>query len=153
MGSVLFVLPMGDKIDALKLSKDAMGIELQALQTQYDDLSELSEKVAASETTRAWLKAAVPAGYQEDTLLLELAQMAEDLNFELNAVNFSDTVDEVNGNKLSVTANFNGTYEDLVAFLQKIETADRLMQVTSLGVQRISTSEIGFSLALEAYYQ
>ena len=153
VGSVLFVLPMRDKISELQASKDTLTAELQTLDAEYESLAALSEAVAASETTRNALKAAVPTGYDQEDLLLELSQMATDLDFTLNAVNFSSTVDTDLGTTLTITANFDGTYDDLVGLLQKIETADRLMQVTSMSVQRTSTSDIAFNLSIEAYYQ
>ena len=153
VGSLLFVLPLRDKIAVLQANEGTLSGELQTLEARYDSLATLSEEVAVSETTRNALKAAVPTGYDQESLVLELSQMATDLRFTLNALNFSNTVDAELGTTITITANFDGSYEDLVAFLQKIETAERLMQVTSMNVQRTSTSTIAFSLTIEAYYQ
>ncbi len=153
VGSVVFVLPMRDKIAELKVTKDAITSEVASLETTYSDLQALSEQVATSESTRDALKAAVPSGYDQDSLLLELSTMGEDLGFKLNAVTFGDTVSETYGNTITISANISGTYDDLVAFLKEIEDAKRLMQVSSMSVQRTSSSEISVSLAIEAYYQ
>ncbi len=153
VGSVVFVLPMRDKIAELKVAKEAATTEVATLESTYADLQALSEQVATSESTRDALKAAVPSGYDQDSLLLELSSMGEDLGFKINAITFGDTVSEQYGNTISISANITGTYDDLVAFLQEVEAADRLMQVTSMSVQRTSSSAISFSLTLEAYYQ
>lgn len=153
VGSVVFVLPMRDKIAELKVAKEAATAEVATLESTYADLQALSEQVATSESTRDALKAAVPSGYDQDSLLLELSSMGEDLGFKINAITFGDTVSEQYGNTISISANITGTYDDLVAFLQEVEAADRLMQVTSMSVQRTSSSAISFSLTLEAYYQ
>ncbi len=153
VGVLAFVLPMRGTVAELEVTKAAKADELQALQSELDALSTLASQVAESETTKQALLAAVPVGYSQDELILELSQMAQDSNFSLNAMNFSQSVDENFGNTLSITANFSGSYDDLINFLQKLETAERLIRVTSLNVQLTSTSTVTFNLGLEAYYQ
>lgn len=153
LGTVLFVLPMRDDIEAYKTQEEAIAAEVANYETQLSELSALSEQVATSETTKQTLMAAVPSGYSQDELILELSGIAEDLSFTLNAVNFSDQTSEEFGNSVVMTANFSGTYEELIAFLQKVETAERLMRVVSLNVQRTSTTDIAFNIGIEAYYQ
>lgn len=153
VGSLLFVLPLHDKITALESTKETLAGELQGLEARYQELASFSEEVTASEATKNALKNAVPSGYDQEDLILELSAMAEDLKFTLNALSFSDSVDADFGPTLTVTANFDGSYDDLVAFLQKIEAADRLMRVTSMNVQHTSTSAVTFNLTIEAYYQ
>ena len=153
LGSLLFVLPMRDEVEVLKASEASLAEELVVLESEYQSLATLAEEVSTSETTNQMLMAAVPTGFSQDDLILELSEMATELGFTLNAVNFSDTVDQDFGKTISISANFSGTYEQLIAFLQKLETAERLMRVLSLNVQRTSTSDVSFNISLEAYYQ
>ncbi len=153
LGATVFVLPMRDEIAVLETTRDAASTELQTLQAQYQSLSDLSEEVATSETTKQSLMAAVPSGYAQDQLLLDLSAMATDLSFKLNALNFSDTTSEEFGPTVTLTANFSGSYDQLIALLQKMETSDRLMRVVSLNVQRTSSTDIAFNMSIEAYYQ
>lgn len=153
LGGTVFVLPMREEIAALQVSKETLSGELQTLQTQYQSLSDLSEKITTSETTKQSLKAAVPTGYSQDQLLLDISKVASDLKFTLNAVNFSDTTSEEFGKTITMTANFSGSYDQLITLLQKLETSDRLMRVVSLNVQRTSGTEIAFNMSIEAYYQ
>ncbi len=153
LGSLLFVLPMRDEVEVLKASEASLAEELVVLESEYQSLATLAEEVSTSETTKQTLMNAVPSGYAQDELILELSEMATELGFTLNTVNFSDTVSQEFGKTLSISANFSGTYEQLIAFLQKLETAERLMRVLSLNVQRTSTSDISFNISLEAYYQ
>lgn len=153
VGSLLFVLPLRDTIDALKTTRAGLKNNLATLEAEYEDLAALAEEVTTSETTRQSLMTAVPSGYSQDELILELSEMSSELGFTLNAVTFSSTLSQDLGKALTVNANFSGTYEQLIAFLQKLETAKRLLRVLSLNVQRTTTSEISFNLSLEAYYQ
>jgi Tfp pilus assembly protein PilO len=151
--SVVFVLPMRKKVEELRASRDLRVTEVEALEGDYTELKALSEEVVKSESTREALKTAVPVGYDQDALLLELSELAKDLGFALNAVNFSDSVSQDYGKTIGISANFTGTYEDLVGFLQKLEGADRLLRVTNMSVQRVSSADISFSVNIEAYYQ
>lgn len=153
VGSVLFVLPMRDTIAELKITRDSVSDELQGLQSELESLEMLAEDVGKSEATKTALLSAVPSGYSQDALILELYEISDGLNFDLNAMNFSGSVDQELGDVISVSANFSGSYDDLIDFLQKLENADRLMQVTSLSVQLTSTEDVVFNLNIEAYYQ
>jgi Tfp pilus assembly protein PilO len=153
VGVAVFVFPMREKVAGLKVERDAISDQLQGLQSELDSLTALSEDVAKSEATKDALLASVPSGYSQDGLILELSEMSEDLSFDLNAMNFSQSVSQDYGNTVTVAANFSGSYDDLIDFLQKLEIASRLMRVTSLSVQLTSTESVVFNLNIEAYYQ
>lgn len=153
VGGSFFVLPMRTTIEGLSTQRDTVTEELTTLQTEYDSLSALADEVAQSQTTKDALMKAVPSGYSEDTLILDVAAMASDVGFKLNAMSFSDDTDPDLGNIISITANMTGNYDQLVDFLQKVESSARLMQVKSLNIQRTSATAIAFNVQLEAYYQ
>ena len=147
------VMPMSDEVDALKAEVESASNELQGLQSEYEALSALAEEVAASEATKTALLSAVPQGPEQDELIDELAGLAEDAGFDLNAVNFSLSTDNHSGDHLRVTANFTGLYDELIEFLQNLEGANRLMEVSSLSLQRTTTEDIVFNLTIQAYHQ
>ena len=80
-------------------------------------------------------------------------ELAEDSGFDSNVISFSLRTDQEYGNTLGVSMSLVGAYDDLITLLQAIESAERLMQVQSIAVQRTSTTDISFSLSLETYYQ
>lgn len=153
VGSLVFVLPMRDSIVALTAQEAALTTELIELNTQYEDLSALSKEVSQSETAKQKLLTAVPVGYNQDSLILDLTDLAEQTGFRLNAISFSLGQSELYGKTITVATSVQGSFSQMIEFLQKIEGANRLMRVTSLSVQRLSASDVGFNLAIEAYYQ
>jgi Tfp pilus assembly protein PilO len=153
VGVFVLIMPMRDKVTDLKADKQVVADQLQGLQSEYEDLEALSSEVATSSTVKNDLLDSVPVGYSQDELILELADLADDAEFDLNAMNFAASVDQASGNFVSVSANFDGDYGDLIKFLQALEGADRLMRVSSLSVQLTSTEEVVFNLNIEAYYQ
>ena len=153
VGSVVFVLPMRESIVTLSAQKDTLTEELLVLDTQYEDLSALSKEVSQSETAKLKLLSSVPVGYNQDSLILDLTDLADQTGFQLNSIAFSLGQSALYGKTITVATSVKGSFDQLIEFLQKLEGANRLMRVTSLGVQRLSATEVGFNLAIEAYYQ
>jgi Tfp pilus assembly protein PilO len=150
---MVFVLPMRGDVDALRVEKEALTGQLQAAENEYSSLQALSEEVSGSNSVREELLAAVPEGFSQDDLILELSEIADGAGFKLNAMNFSESVSQNYGSMVTVAANLSGDYEDLLKFLQKVENAERLMRVTSVSVQLTSTEDVVFNLNIEAYHQ
>lgn len=153
VGFVLFVLPLKATVAELSLSKAESASVLEGLQSDYESLEQLSQEVSNSEATKEALVNAVPVGPAQDDLILELSEMATDASFDLNAMSFTDSIDQTYGNTLTISVNLTGSYDDLVDFLQKVEGAERLMTVKSLSVQLTTTTDVVFNLSIEAYYQ
>ncbi len=150
---MVFVLPMRGDVDALRVEKEALTGQLQAAENEYSSLQALSEEVSGSNSVREELLDAVPEGFSQDDLILELSEIADGAGFKLNAMNFSESVSQNYGSMVTVAANLSGDYEDLLKFLQKVENAERLMRVTSVSVQLTSTEDVVFNLNIEAYHQ
>ncbi len=145
--------PMKDNVEDLAVQRDAASVELQGLQSQYEELAALAAKVSESAASKAKFLASVPVGTAQDKLLDELTKISADLKIDMNSISFSKSTDKDFGNYLNVSASFKGSYSELISFLQKIENAERLMRVTTLSVQLTSTTDAVFTLGLEAYYQ
>lgn len=150
---MVFVWPMRGTIDDLRAERDSLSEQLQAVQVEYDTLVSLSNDVSSSETARDELLKAVPEGFSQDELILELSKLASAAGFHLNAMNFSESVNQDYGQMVTVAANLSGDYSNLIKFLQKLETSERLMRVTSISVQLTSTQDVVFNLNIEAYHQ
>ena len=153
LGGLLFVMPMRDNVSALNTQVDAASVELQDLQSQYDKLAAISSKVDESTGAKAELLNAVPVGPAEDKLLDGIVAMADEFDLAMNSISFSKSTDNNFGNVLTVSANFKGSYDQLISFLQKIESSNRILRVSNLSVQLTSTEDAIFNLSIESYYQ
>lgn len=153
LGGVFFVSPMRDNVASLTVQQEAASTELQGLQSQYEELAALAAKVSESEATKNKLLASVPVGMAQDKILDELTKITADLKIDMNSISFGKSSDKDFGNYLNISANFKGTYAQLISFLQKVENAERLMRITTLSVQLTSTTDAVFTMGLEAYYQ
>ncbi len=153
LGLVLFILPMQRANKALQLDKREAVAERQEAQLSLEKLSQLSDELSASESTKKALLRAVPSGLSQDALILELKELADEADFNVNNMSFSERNSEGLGEVLSVGLSLAGDYSDLTTLLELIEEADRLMEVSSISVQRIDPQSILFNLTVEAFYQ
>ena len=148
-----FVLPTRDDITALKVQKETSAGELSVLDSEYNELTNLSNEVAKSEAAKVALLDALPVGTAQDSMILELTDLAEASGFALNAISFTEGSDEAFGKTLTANVNVSGEYKKVISLLSGIESAKRLMRVKSIGIQRTSETGISANLSIEAYYQ
>jgi Tfp pilus assembly protein PilO len=74
---------------------------------------------------------------------------AKDHNYTYEAVEGSDTL-----GMLAITANFEGTYADLVAFVNQIDRARRLVIIESLQAQPVQGSAtLAITMKLDAFFR
>ena len=152
-GGFFFIRPLNEAKGLAQADADAKALELETLQSEYDELKALSDEVAKSAAKKEALLAAVPVGPAQDDLILDLTKLTAELGYDVNAINFAMQADPNLGNTISITANFVGSYDDLIGFLQKLENASRLFSVSSISVQKTSTTDVVFNLNIKAYYQ
>ncbi len=151
-GTVLFVLPTRTVVAELQVQELTLADALSVLEFKVNSLSALSEQVSQSDAAKTSLKRSLPVGMAQDQLILDLKNLATSTGFSVNSLNFSQAQHSL-GPSLLISANVTGTYDKLLEFLQKLENAERLIRVTSMNVQRTSTTDVVFSLQMEALYQ
>lgn len=134
---------------------------LNQVQAQVAEFASLESSLPVAETERKKILQAVPVGLNQDQLVEDLSAIAETVGISLNSVTFSLQSSQNSASKslhlVSMAANFNGSYSDLVSLLKAFEGNARRFKVTSIGVQLAEVTEEGqqmnFSVSLEAYYQ
>ncbi len=149
----LWILPTNARIQALKIQRDQVISERQAAETSYATLQTLSADLSQSQSIQDDLLKAVPVGYSQDSLISELFSLAQNLKFSLSTVSFSPSTGETGAGVLQISASLQGSEDDLITFIRRIEEADRLLDLKSFSVQDFSATEVIFNLSLEAYYQ
>jgi Tfp pilus assembly protein PilO len=106
------------------------------------------------------IDAALPAQKDESTIALQLHNLAAANSMQLNSLTFaastvpsavSQTV--AAGGALAVPISFqlSGTYQQLQGFLQGQERLSRYTSVTSLGISSTGSSNLAFSISLNAF--
>ena len=150
--------PASDQVKGLQADLTSSESELSNLQEQLIELEILEEALPVNEEERAKILEMVPIGLNQDDLVRNLDDIAEEANVRLNSMSFSlQNVEGATANVVSVVCNMSGSYEDLGRLLESFENNDRLFKVVSIGVQLGDVNEDGqqmtFSITIEAYYQ
>lgn len=145
-------MPLREKVTAHRLQKETVASQQQLLETQLSDLKSLSQTVTESAATKTALQKAVPEGYGQDALILELSQIASEQELTLSGMGFSP-VSEDGRSYLKLALNVSGPYDAFIPFLQGLESADRLIRVNSISVQRTGSEAAVFNINLDAFHQ
>ena len=131
--------------------------------TLADELSAIqaTEKTASTDGTLSEVEAkelasAIPVDFDQDGLILDINHIAKSADVTFNALTFS-----VNKTaaipSVTISAGFQGAYQNLTRFLKLIETNPRKMIIKNASISR-STSEAGFelvnlNLTMESYFR
>lgn len=160
LGAVFYVKPLWDEVSSLSLGRDDKLNQKTLLTQKLTDLQKLQQGLdVGSEISKQTTLAAIPEKLEQDTLLLELTDIALKNDVALNGINFSISTAQIPGqvSKVGINTNLTGNESDLVAFLKGVEANPRKIVVKSITVQlgesSLGLSQVNFNLSMESYYQ
>ncbi len=125
---------------------------LSLLEVQKNELN-LSSEVAMNN-----LRNSIPIEMQQDMVIRDLISISDTNKVSLNSISFGKGGESAEGVfVLRVNAGFEGGFNDLIRFLEGLETNSRKFTVNSISVQLASLTVGGvrranFSLAMETYF-
>ena len=141
---LFLIRPMGESIDQIQTDVDAKSTELTAVQTQVDALAAAEEKYkVTTEPLRIESLKAVPTSMQQDEVIRDLVNIAANNAIVLRSVSFGRGSGVQDGvSSLRISSSFEGSYQDLIKFLEGLEENGRLFKVDTISVQ---VQDLGFS--------
>ncbi|MBI4975604.1 type 4a pilus biogenesis protein PilO [Candidatus Peregrinibacteria bacterium] len=122
--------------------------EYESAETQLD----LSSEVQKKEVLKS-----VPDNLNQDGVIKDLIKISKAHDIKLNSLSFGKGVGKNSIGVLRINASFEGSYSDLISFLEGIEQNARLFVVDSVSVQ-VSKEEVlnvekaNFSLSIQAFF-
>lgn len=159
-GYTFLVRPVSTRLDALKADVLAKTTQVQELKTRLDNLNKAEQELQlTSEVQRVESRKAVPVGINEDQVIKDIIQIAEDNNVNLNSISFAKGSSNKEGiGSLRISSTFEGNYGDLTNFLVGLEQNGRIFRVDSVSVQinKLAISDLeraSFSLSIDTYFQ
>jgi len=159
-GYVFFTSGIAADVDTLKADVATKTVELDSVKSQVDQMEEAQEVLDLStEVKRLDSLKAIPVNMDQDDVLRDIVDIADDNEIELTTIGFGNGVNSDNNvGVLRVNAGFQGDYGDLTNFLEGLEQNARLFRVDSINVQVddldiSSIKKVVFSLSMEAYFQ
>lgn len=159
-GYSFYTRSLADENSQLSADISSKTAELQALQTQIKTLKSAEDEYELStEVERLESLKAIPLGLNQDEVINDLTEIAENYDITLHSISFGKgQVNSEGVASLRISASFEGNYLDLTDFLEGLEQNARLFVVDSISVQ-VSQAEISnteranFSLTIEAFFQ
>lgn len=156
LGVVFWLNPLRSEIAGLKAERDEAKENLEEQKASLTGLKVIQEELPISEAEQESLERAVPTEADQDSLITDLSETADEAGISLNSINFN-LGEKEDFKTVNISANFSGNYEDLLNFLTALEQNERKIQVKSISVQlgetNASGQEVSFNLNMEAYYQ
>lgn len=155
---LLVAKPLRTEVLALSQGLVTQQAELDVLNTEIASLLQVEAELPQAESERERILSSVPSDLNQDQLVEDLDAIAQEVGISLNSMSFSLQSSELNqASIVSISANFTGNYDDLKTLLKALETNERLLKVSSIGVQLGEITETGytmtFTVMIEAYYQ
>ncbi len=155
LGVLFFINPMQAQIDDLSASLQTKETEVADLSAKIADLTAMQDELGVSGVSQEKLLLSVPEGAEQDELIKDLSGVANSAGVDLHGMSFSMIEGDVSG-VITISASFDGDYEDLMGFLEELEGNTRKINVKSISVQlseEDAVAKASFSLLMEAYYQ
>ena len=145
---------VGDK----KSEVEEVQSDVDQLQAEVDELLKAKEEYELSNLELNQAIREIPASIDQDDVILELIENAEQNQIEFSSLSFSRSGSELEGvSSLVVSSSFQGTYNDLINFLDSLENGRRVYVVDSINVSinklNITGVEVAnFSLNIKTYF-
>lgn len=159
-GYVFFTKPMMDNLSVVKAEIAQAQADSTAIKDKIDSYTKAETDLDLStEVQRREILKAVPTAMNQDEVIRDLVNIAENYNTQLHSISFgrgASGKDKIS--VLRINASLEGDYNDLTRFLQGIEQNARMLRVNSISVQisDVEGSDIQkatFSLSMEAFFQ
>ncbi len=157
----LYVKPTGNVLAEKQVSYEALQSQEQVLNEQLSALEEAGKRLELdSDVKTQKVVNAIPEKLEQDSLLLNLVDIAQKNDIEFQSISFSTSGEEVGApvKKMGISASFEGNYGDLVNFLKSIEQNGRKIVVENISVQLVGEpiegiERVHFALSMDTFYR
>lgn len=156
---VFAVKPISDEVTKKSEELVTRVAEASVLQKKVDDFKKQEGTLQLNEEKKRQILSAIPIGINQDEVIRDIVDVAAKRDITLRSISFSkSTSADQSVNVLRVSASFEGSYSDLINFLQGIEGNQRRFKINSISVQvnseNLSMSDrVSFSLTMDSFYQ
>lgn len=153
-----WAFPMYQDFQEISVELTEKEAELQNREDYFSQIQSMKDQLGAYEEELEKLNAAIP----NDSSLPSLYDLVQRLSSEsglvlrqISAVEDTNTVSDIYAKTIAVSLNLEGSYEGLKAFLNRTQTAPRMLDVTSIGFVSPPAglaSQFQFAVYLNAFF-
>lgn len=153
VGIFILVLPKREELDSAKANLTNQQTELNKLKSEIVKFDALEDSFQGGEVTKNDVLNLVPENIEQAEVIDTLADLTEEFGLSFNSISFSASagLDE-DASVLNITTNVTGSHQELIDFLDALETNSRKFRVKTMSVQILENRLENMSLNVEAYF-
>lgn len=153
VGIFVFILPQKDQLEEVKANLASEQTELNKINAEIVKFNQLEESFTGGEVTKKDVLNLVPENVEQAEVINIFAELTDEFGLSFNSVSFnSSTSPDENASVLNITTNLTGKHQDLIDFLEALETNSRKFKVKTMSVQTLENRLENMSLNIESYF-
>lgn len=157
---VFYINGVKDNFDLTKNALLKKQEEVSVIQTRLAEFKKAENELdITTAVQRNEVSKSIPLGINQDELIKDMIEISDIHDIRLNSLSFGKgSLGEDGVGSVRINSSFEGSYTDLVAFIEGIEQNSRFLKIESISVQ-LNKLEISdgtratFSLSMQAFYQ
>jgi len=149
----MLIIPQRDQLDEVKTNLSEEQLELNRLNNEIAKFVKLEDSFTGGEVTKNDVLNLVPENIEQNEVIETFAELTSEFGLSFNSISFGTAqgADE-DASVLNITTNLTGKHEDLIDFLEALETNSRKYRVKTMSVQTLENRLENMSLTIEAYF-
>jgi Tfp pilus assembly protein PilO len=153
VGIFLFVLPQKDQLEQIQANLATEQTELNKLSAEIVKFNNLEDSFTGGEVTKKDVLNLIPENIEQDEVIDTFADLTDEFGLSFNSISFSAAAGiNEDASVLNITTNVTGKHQNLIDFLEALETNSRKYRVKTLSVQTLENRLENMSLNIEAYF-
>jgi len=158
-GYVFYTKNISSAVSQMNADITSKNLQIEQSKAKIAEMTKAEKELdLSSEVKKTELLKSVPKDVAQDQIIRDIIDIAKVHDIKLNSIGFGKGASSKEGvGSLRINAGFEGSYNDLVSFLESIEQNARVLIVDSISVQLgktdlLDSTRATFSLSMQAFY-
>ena len=158
-GYVFYTKGIASEVSQMNADITSKNLQIEESKAKVAEMTKAEEELdLSSEVKKTELLKSVPKDIAQDQIIRDIIDTSKIHDIKLNSIGFGKGASSKEGvGSLRINASFEGSYNDLVSFLESLEQNARVLIVDSISVQLgktdlLDSTRATFSLSMQAFY-
>jgi len=158
-GYVFYTRGVASNVSQMNADITSKNLQIEASKAKVAEMTKAEKELdLSSEVKKTELLKSVPKDIAQDQMIRDIIDTSRLHDIKLNSIGFGKGASSKEGvGSLRINASFEGSYNDLVSFLESLEQNARVLIVDSISVQLgktdlLDSTRATFSLSMQAFY-
>lgn len=158
-GYVFYTKGVASNVSQMNADITSKNLQIESSKAKVAEMTKAEKELdLSSEVKKTELLKSVPKDVAQDQMIRDIIDTSRLHDIKLNSIGFGKGASSKEGvGSLRINASFEGSYNDLVSFLESLEQNARVLIVDSISVQLgktdlLDSTRATFSLSMQAFY-